>query len=170
MLTIQEQPNYQDFTQDQPPIHLTAQEFFELSKPSIYDFADVTNPNEYKTDQKLYDKINQYFTNQSAGLKSFKTTPHILTLIYTASVNNMPITAKISKQNHQVIDFLMNQRKPHKIYLTNEIKLLDDFINTYKLTNKQREYLVKHHALDQYAQVTKLIHHATEHELNLKLS
>lgn len=33
MLTIKEQPNYQDFNQDQPPIHLTAQEFFELSEP-----------------------------------------------------------------------------------------------------------------------------------------
>lgn len=54
--------------------------------------------------------------------------------------------------------------------LTNEIKLLDDFINTYKLTNKQREYLVKHQALNQYTQVTKLIHHATEHGLNLKPS
>lgn len=170
MLTIQEQPNYQDFTQDQPPIYLTAQEFFELSEPSTNDFAYVTNPNEYKTDQQLYDKINQYFTNQSAGLKSFQATSHILTLICTALVNNMPITAKVSEQNHQVIDFLMNQQKPHKIYLTNEIELLDDFINTYKLTNKQREYLVKHHALDQYTQVTKLIHHATEHDLNLKLS
>lgn len=149
---------------------MTAQEFFELSKPSIYDFVYVTNPDQYKTDQKLYDKINQYFTNQSAGLKSFQTTPHILMLICTASVNNMPITVKISEQTHQVIDFLMNQRKPRKIYLLNEIKLLDDFINSYKLTNKQRKYLVKHHALDQYAQVTKLIHHATEHDLNLKLS
>lgn len=82
----------------------------------------------------------------------------------------MPITANISEPTHQVIDFLMNQRKPHQIYLTNQIELLDDFINTYKLTNKQREYLVKHHALDQYTQVTKLIHHATEHDLNLKLS
>lgn len=91
-------------------------------------------------------------------------------LICTASVNNMPITVKISEQTHQVIDFLMNQRKPRKTYLLNEIKLLDDFIKTYKLTNKQREYLAKHHALDQYAQVTKLIHHATEHDLNLKLS
>lgn len=170
MLTIQEQPNYQDFTQDQPPIHLTAQEFFDLSEPSIHNFTYVTNPDQYKTDQKLYDKINQYFTNQSAGLKSFQITPHILTLICTASVNNMPITDKISEQTHQVIDFLMNQRKSHKIYLPNEIKLLNDFINTYKLNNKQREYLVKHHALDQYAQVTKLIHHATKHELNLKLS
>lgn len=34
MLTIKEQPNYQDFTQDQPPINLTAQEFFDLSEPS----------------------------------------------------------------------------------------------------------------------------------------
>lgn len=71
MLTIKEQPNYQDFTQDKPPIHLTAQEFFDLSEPSIHDFAYVTNPD---------------------------------------------------------------------------------------------------HALDQYAQVTKLIHHATEYDLNLKLS
>lgn len=97
MLTIQEQPNYQDFTQDQPPIHLTAQEFFELSEPSIYNFAYVTKPDQYKTDLKLYDKINRYFINQSAGLKSFQTTPHILTLICTASVNNMPITVKISE-------------------------------------------------------------------------
>lgn len=170
MLTIQEQPNYQDFTQGQPPIHLTAQEFFELSEPSINDFAYVTNPDKYKTDRKLYDKINRYFINQSAGLKSFQITPHILTLICTALVNNMPITVKISERTHQVIDFLMNKHKPHQLYLTNEIKLLDDFINTYKLTNKQREYLVKHHALDQYAQVTKLIHNATKHNLNIKLS
>lgn len=46
MLTIQEQPNYQDFNQDQPPIHLTAQEFFDLSEPSTNDLAYVTNPDQ----------------------------------------------------------------------------------------------------------------------------
>lgn len=163
-LDISIQPDYRDY--DDGKLRLSYTEFEKLNVPDVHDFAYRGSERRFDRDWRLYNRLDDYFTEQSEAVPSIRIGYHAFELIRQTIVNNLPpmrlLTPTKSKKLTSLkstVAFLTNY-DADGIYPAVEVQNLAVLLDLYPLTKLNRQELRQRGFYSEYQAFVDLVQQA----------
>ena len=166
-LDIYIQPDYQDYDDDQ--LHLSYQEFEKLKVPDVHDFAYRGSERQFDKYWRLYNQLDDYFTEQSEAVASIHVGYLVFASICELVVDNVPKADGLTNEEQATVTYLLNH-EIDAVYPREEVQKLAAFMNHYPLTNANRQLLIQRGFLSEYQAFVDLVQQAAAQGTALEFS
>lgn len=132
------QPDYQDY--DDGQLHLSYAEFEELNVPDENDFAYRGSKAQFERDWRVYNQLDDYFTEQIEAVPSIRMGYHAFELIRQTIANNLPLMSLLTQKERLTALYLAHHGED-EIYPAAEVQRLAALLDHYPLTKPNRQEL-----------------------------
>ena len=156
-LDIYIQPDYQDYDDDQ--LHLSYQEFEKLKVPDVHDFAYRGSERRFDRDWRLYNRLDDYFMEQSEVAPSIHVGYRAFALICELVVDNVPKANELTNEEQATVTYLLNHELD-AVYPREEVQKLATLLDRYPLINANRQTLMQCGCLSEYQAFVDLVYQA----------